>query len=32
MDIILSGDMLSAQDAEKAGLVAKIFEPEELVE
>ncbi|KRX00349.1 hypothetical protein PPERSA_10848 [Pseudocohnilembus persalinus] len=32
MDIILSGDQFTAQEAEKLGLVAKIFEPSELVE
>ena len=30
--MILTGDMMDAKDAEKAGLVAKIFPPEQLTE
>ncbi|KZV88845.1 ClpP/crotonase [Exidia glandulosa HHB12029] len=32
MHMILTGEMISAQEAEKAGLVAKIFPPEELLD
>ena len=32
MDLVLSGDLLSAQDALQYGLVARIFPPETLVE
>ncbi|OAJ38377.1 hypothetical protein, variant [Batrachochytrium dendrobatidis JEL423] len=31
MDLVLTGDMMSAQDAEKAGLVARIFPVDSLV-
>jgi len=32
MEIILTGDMFSADEAKTLGLVSKVFEPEVLVE